>query len=188
MLLLQCGGCQSVRYMSGDEMKPTYFPDWWKGLADFDRIAWDTRTDARQECFMAHVTGLTYTYGTGRGIRSYTSVAILPWVSDIAAQLAVAGAGENHNVCFLNRYADEHQHLGWHADDSPGMDHAHQRIACPCSHLPHTASQSPAHRTYTVCRTQASCQWWRQHARRRRASAAAQLACAARPSSRLLLS
>lgn len=27
-------------------------------------------------------------------------------------------------VCFLNRYLDQSDHLGWHADDSPEMDDA----------------------------------------------------------------
>lgn len=30
-----------------------------------------------------------------------------------------------YNVCFLNYYENEKQHLGWHADDSPEMDTNH---------------------------------------------------------------
>ena len=33
--------------------------------------------------------------------------------------------GVAYNVCFLNRYDDQRNHLGWHADDSPEMDHDH---------------------------------------------------------------
>lgn len=87
-------------------------------------IPWIRRTEARQECFMSYAPR-TYTYGSGRGVRTYESVPMtlpimkmarftLPRMLDCANEL---------NVCFLNRYADQHQHLGWHADDDPGTDH-----------------------------------------------------------------
>jgi alkylated DNA repair dioxygenase AlkB len=33
--------------------------------------------------------------------------------------------GTEYNVCVLNYYADEKQHLGWHADNSPEQDLMH---------------------------------------------------------------
>jgi alkylated DNA repair dioxygenase AlkB len=33
--------------------------------------------------------------------------------------------GTSYNVCVLNYYKDRHQHLGWHADDSPEQDLDH---------------------------------------------------------------
>ena len=36
------------------------------------------------------------------------------------------------NACFLNRYNNERQALGWHADDSPGQDHSHPIAVFTC--------------------------------------------------------
>jgi len=116
-------------------MKPVYVTDYADASpADLASVPWGTFTEARQECFMA-LTPLTYTYGSGRGVRTYASTPFLPWVEVIRQHLNTAplihdGLGlavkeRQYNVCFLNRYADAGQHLGWHADDSPGMNHEH---------------------------------------------------------------
>jgi hypothetical protein len=116
-------------------MEPTYTPDYVDASdSDLASVPWGTYTEARQECFMAPST-VTYTYGSGRGIRTYTSIDFLPWVERIRSHLNATplfrdGLGieiktRKYNVCFLNRYQDASQHLGWHADDSPGMDHLH---------------------------------------------------------------
>jgi alkylated DNA repair dioxygenase AlkB len=104
-------------------MKPMYITSFVDASpADLASVPWGTFTEARQECFMAEKT-MTYTYGSGRGVRTYTSIPYLPWVEEIRQILNEAGP--RYNVCFLNRYEDAGQHLGWHADDSPGMDHEH---------------------------------------------------------------
>jgi hypothetical protein len=116
-------------------MKPSYTPNYADASpADLAIVPWGTFTEARQECFMA-LTPTSYTYGSGRGIRTYESIPYLPWVEAIRQHLNSAplihdGLGlavktRQYNVCFLNRYEDAGQHLGWHADDSPGMDHKH---------------------------------------------------------------
>ena len=119
-------------------MKPIYIPDYADASpADLASVPWGTFTEARQECFMA-LTTTEYTYGSGRGVRTYTSIPYLPWVETIRHHLNTApmmfdgvglgdkkGQTRKFNVCFLNRYEDAGQHLGWHADDSPGMDHDH---------------------------------------------------------------
>ncbi len=86
-------------------------------------IPWIRETDARQECFMAH-DSIKYTYGSGRGVRTYVSVPYNPVILDIQDQLNKS-FNLDYNVCFLNRYDDSSQNLGWHSDDSPGMDHEH---------------------------------------------------------------
>ena len=58
-------------------------------------------------------TPRSYTYGSGRGIRTYSSVPMVAWVKDIMDALE-----SNSNVCFLNRYEDRSNSLCWHADDS----------------------------------------------------------------------
>jgi len=80
---------------------------------DLASIPWVTRTDARKECFMSPVPR-SYTYGFGRGVRTYDSVEMADWVKKIMASLE----GEP-NVCFFNRYEDRSNSLGWHSDDSP---------------------------------------------------------------------
>lgn len=104
-----------------------------------DDVPWGTFTDARNECFMALKPTL-YTYGSGKGVRTYESVPFQPWVLkamnalNVVSYIESDGVGlaaravdpiYSYNVCFLNRYENEKQHLGWHADDSPGMDHDH---------------------------------------------------------------
>lgn len=104
---------------------PSYIPQVsFTTFEDFDaEVPWISRTEARQECFMADEV-MDYTYGAGRGIRTYTSIPYIPRVAGWRTSLN-SHTGLNYNVCFLNRYQDEKQHLGWHADDSPGMDHDH---------------------------------------------------------------
>lgn len=87
-------------------------------------VPWVSVTEAREECYMGIVAGMEYTYGTGRGERTYVSVETdlhVAWLRDcINAML-----GTKYNVCFLNKYNNDKQQLGWHADDSPGMDLDH---------------------------------------------------------------
>lgn len=84
----------------------------------------------RAECVMA-LPGApqTYSYGNDnrRRTRVYRAVRMIDPVSRLMHRLnraAVAG-GARYNVCVLNRYDNEHNHLGWHADDSPEQDPAH---------------------------------------------------------------
>jgi alkylated DNA repair dioxygenase AlkB len=121
--------CESI-------MKPIYirsvFPDITLE-AVLDSTPWIQVTDARLECFMSAATD-TYTYGEGRGVRTYTPVPYSPLVSRIQETLNnhVSHVLNEHpdrsgryNVCFLNRYDNAAMQLGWHSDDSPGMDHDH---------------------------------------------------------------
>ena len=86
-------------------------------------VPWLEVTDARKECFMATPTR-SYTYGAGRGVRTYESIPPILFVQHIQLKLNEQW-GTAFNGCFLNRYDDASKQLGWHADDSPGMDHEH---------------------------------------------------------------
>jgi len=88
-----------------------------------DTTTWENRTDARSECFMSSPIR-SYTYGSGRGIRTYTSIEPS---AIVAALLEYLNKDKNYsfNACFLNRYDTQFQQLGWHADDSPGQDDSH---------------------------------------------------------------
>ncbi len=115
------------------ESHPVYHPNWTpvSGHPHLPSLArliaevpWLRVTETRSECFMAD-TPVSYTYGKGIGERTYTSVPFGAGVSvllgAVNAQLCNAWAGLN--VCFLNRYDTEREHLGWHADDHAGTDH-----------------------------------------------------------------
>lgn len=88
-------------------------------------LDWETRESTpRDEYFMAHEVGYEYTYGEGRGVRTYVSRPFESPVSEILGSLN-RSFGTTYNVCFLNRYVDQRKWLGWHSDDSPGMDLDH---------------------------------------------------------------
>lgn len=95
-------------------------------LIDFnmvdEAITWEQRDAPRSEAYYAE-QNVPYTYGSGRGIRTYLPMTdwpkLLRWI-----QFRVEWSlHEQFELLFCNRYADEHQHLGWHADDSESIDH-----------------------------------------------------------------
>lgn len=107
-------------------MFPTYLKS---AIADPDAVLahlmtldWLQVTEARLEYFMSDVPR-SYTYGKGVGEREYFSSPYSPEIAAIQSQLNAGGL--NYNVCFLNRYDHQRHQLGWHADDSPMMDHDH---------------------------------------------------------------
>lgn len=90
-------------------------------------IDWVRVTETRQEAFMSDPIR-SYTYGSGRGVRTYTSTLYESVVKDIEDRVNAFITAEfdwaEMNGCFLNRYDDAWQHLGWHADNFVGMDHS----------------------------------------------------------------
>jgi alkylated DNA repair dioxygenase AlkB len=88
-----------------------------------DEIAWWKRTETRMEYFMAD-SKLSYSYGEGRGVREYFSEPYHPIVKQLQDKLNTE-FGAAYNVCFLNRYDNQKNHLGWHADDSAAVDMDH---------------------------------------------------------------
>ena len=114
------------------ESEPLYYPDVFPapaGLLEMlvNQFPWETVTEARDELFMSPGGGVSYTYGQGRGAREYLSIDEFSLIKNMRYFLngVLLGLGyKNHiNGCFLNRYSDDHKHLGWHADDFVGMDH-----------------------------------------------------------------
>lgn len=89
-----------------------------------DELTWERRPDAPRGEYYANDNAVPYTYGRGRGQRTYHP---RPWHS---VMLKLRERIEAHlgcgvlDVCFLNRYENAREHLGWHADDSPEMDDA----------------------------------------------------------------
>lgn len=113
-------------------MSIIYIPDIFAQYSVGDLISqvpWEEQTTARRECFMTDPAGVTYTYGGNRGQRTYVSVEMHPAVREVMDVLnnPVEGARNrrDYNACFLNLYTDEHNMLGWHADNFDGMDGDH---------------------------------------------------------------
>jgi alkylated DNA repair dioxygenase AlkB len=88
-------------------------------------VPWWRRAETRSEFFMADEP-VSYTYGKGAGIRTYTAepwcAGVRPVLDAVNVTLADRGWGPL-NVCFLNRYDNQREHLGWHSDDHEGTDH-----------------------------------------------------------------
>ncbi len=83
-------------------------------------LEWETKRAARHEYFMSDVD-LSYSYGgTGPETPVYTSRPVTKEVQGIMDRLN-SDLSAAFNGCFLNKYDDQHQHLGWHADDFAGM-------------------------------------------------------------------
>lgn len=103
-----------------------YRPDWIEiaHLKDIKKelisLPWLTKRTARHEYFMAEKQ-MDYSYGnTGLGTENYQSQPFSPRVKGIMECLN-SEFGTSFNACFLNKYDNEQQHLGWHADDFAGM-------------------------------------------------------------------
>ena len=86
----------------------------------WNTLPWERRDNTpRHECWMNDMSR-EYTYGSGRGVRTYVPNAWHPFVLDTLHLLQTEYPGLN--VCFINGYLDSKDHLGWHADDSPEID------------------------------------------------------------------
>lgn len=87
-----------------------------------DELAWERRDTAPRSEYWTNTFGRPYTYGRGKGERTYESQpshAIIDFLRDEIA----AAHGPSLEGCFLNYYHDGSDALGWHADDDPGIDH-----------------------------------------------------------------
>lgn len=92
----------------------------YKVFAFLGSAPWERRTSARLEAFWS-TSREPYTYGKGAGVRSYFPHEFPAWM--IPLKVAVSKlAGREMHLCFVNRYDTQHDHLGWHADDSPEQD------------------------------------------------------------------
>jgi alkylated DNA repair dioxygenase AlkB len=88
-----------------------------------DDLDWERRSDAPRCEYYCNDVRQPYVYGVGRGRRLYEPRPYHPAISEIRRKLEQL-VGVTFEVCFLNRYLNQSDHLGWHADDSPEMDDA----------------------------------------------------------------
>jgi alkylated DNA repair dioxygenase AlkB len=86
-------------------------------------LNWETKTTARHEYFMSY-DKTDYSYGNKDGNNPnaavYTSQPFTAGVNLLMIQLNQI-LGTRFNACFLNKYDNQKQALGWHSDDFPGM-------------------------------------------------------------------
>ena len=74
----------------------------------------------RLECWMNDY-GTPYTYGSGRGVRTYEPVPYDLLITELRDKINET-TDHYMDACFINGYASERDHLGWHADDSPEIN------------------------------------------------------------------
>lgn len=113
-------------------MKPIFIPayaqtDLFEALAA--EVPWVNRQSPRDECFMAGPAApRVYSYGNDNNARTerhtYHAVDMHPGVLALMEKLN-RDFNCTYNVCVLNSYADQSQHLGWHSDNSPEQDLQH---------------------------------------------------------------
>ena len=84
-------------------------------------LEWLSTKTARHEYFMS-TQPRTYSYGNrGTGKETYHSRPFSAHVRKVMDELN-GMMGTNFNVCFLNKYDNQHNHLGWHADNFADMN------------------------------------------------------------------
>lgn len=108
-------------------MEPTYTqgfitnPD--EVLRELQQLDWQRRENTPRSEYYINDFPEPYTYGSGRGRRTYQPQPKPAIVLRMQEALKTI-TGHWLDVCFLNRYLDQRDQLGWHADNSPEMDDA----------------------------------------------------------------
>jgi alkylated DNA repair dioxygenase AlkB len=104
------------------EYIPTFVPDADKAFEMLrDELAWVQRDETPRKELYSNDFPIPYVYGRGAGQRLYEPQPWHPLMLSIREMLT-ARTGVKFEVCFLNYYADQKNHLGWHSDSSPEMD------------------------------------------------------------------
>ena len=94
-----------------------------------DDLAWVRHADAPRCEYYVNSFGHPYTYGQNKGRRTYAAQPMHPAIARIKQQAEFItslrlNVVTRFEVCFLNRYLNQSDHLGWHSDNSPEMDDA----------------------------------------------------------------
>ena len=104
----------------------TYIPDFIENPDDVlarlvSDLDWKRHGNVPRMEYYTSKLGLPYSYGVAAYAREYPSQPSHPIIEAVENKLNKA-TGASYEVCFLNRYEDQKDQLGWHADDSPEMD------------------------------------------------------------------
>lgn len=87
------------------------------------QLQWERRGDAPRSEYYCNDFSELYIYGKDRGQRTYLPRPYHPEILKIR-KLLEDYAQCQFEVCFLNRYLNQSDQLGWHSDNSPEMDDA----------------------------------------------------------------
>lgn len=88
------------------------------------KIPWtQVANTPRKEAFLSLMPA-SYTYDSRLGPKTYQSTPMTEGIRKLMEWLNYEYKTD-YNVCFCNYYQDEKDFLGWHADDSPGMNLNH---------------------------------------------------------------
>lgn len=87
----------------------------------WNELDWERRGSTPRLEYYTNKVPVPYMYGRGRGVREYHPKFIHPDIELLRSNLEFL-TGFIYEVCFLNGYENQKDHLGWHADDSPEMD------------------------------------------------------------------
>lgn len=88
----------------------------------WNNLPWEQRDVPRREVYFSDIDK-PYSYGTGRGEKTYYPVEAWDELIAEIKQKAEEDFGVKFEACFCNGYVDEHDSLNWHADDSAVIDH-----------------------------------------------------------------
>jgi alkylated DNA repair dioxygenase AlkB len=102
----------------------TYIPDFLTNPDYFEylkELAWVRRDNTPRMEYYINSVNVPYTYGKGEFARTYEPQPMDMTLSIIKASVEVR-FNTTFEVCFLNRYLNQKDHLGWHSDNSPEMD------------------------------------------------------------------
>lgn len=88
------------------------------------QLKWERRDSTpRSEYYINTLGNIPYKYGRGAGVREYSPGPTCPAIHSLMHRFEDE-FGVVFEVCFLNRYHNQSDHLGWHSDNSPEMDDA----------------------------------------------------------------
>ncbi len=89
----------------------------------WSELEWERRAGVPRHEYYCNDIQAPYAYGSGDHKRTYLPMPWHPVIDMFRADLE-GMLDTRFETCFLNGYADQRDHLGWHADDSPEMDPA----------------------------------------------------------------
>lgn len=105
-------------------LEPVYLP-YFADTDDYfslEDIGWVQRENTPRKEYWDTTKGEPYTYGQGRGMRTYDPNPRLDVVEKYRFLLR-GKTGTYFEGCFLNKYDTRKDWLGWHSDDDPAIDH-----------------------------------------------------------------
>lgn len=89
----------------------------------YQQLEWERRPDAPRYEYWTNTFGTSYSYGRGKGLRTYEAKQS-HWIIEATRDCIAKHTGHFLEGCFLNRYEDGRDALGWHSDDDPLIDHS----------------------------------------------------------------